>query len=184
MLPSSGNKETTKFREYYGEQSSSAGHSIFPNSFRDRMVGISKGVWLATSEYASNLRKIRRCKGGLDDTSVNSQNGDDDAGKEKRGKLVHVTHSHKYHQHHKQQEGRAINPHVVQHGCRLLQGIIAVEDGCLGGNVHLRGGKNESHVTCGLVRGVKIKKRCGVGTMVARDTPIRSLLLLRGAVAE
>lgn len=60
-----------------------------------------------------HVREVWWSKGRLDGTSVDSQNGHNYTGQEKWGKLIHIAYADEYHQDHEDQEGGAIDTHVI-----------------------------------------------------------------------
>lgn len=80
-----------------------------------------------------------RGKRRLDGPSIDGQDGHNDTGQEKRGKLVHIAHADEYHQYQENQESCAIDTHVIKHGCRFFESILTAKDGSPGNNIHLPG---------------------------------------------
>lgn len=60
-----------------------------------------------------HLREIGRLNAGLDDSSVDGQNGEDDAGQKHQGQLVHILDANKYDSGHGGQQDGPIHAHVI-----------------------------------------------------------------------
>lgn len=93
-----------------------------------------------TSESKNHLREDRGVDGGLDDPSINSQDGEDDAGQEDQRQLVNIFHPHKHHQCHEAQHNGAVHPHVVEESRFRLRPLQALDlkDGCLRNDINLK----------------------------------------------
>lgn len=88
----------------------------------------------------SHSREDRGVKGGLDDSSINSQDGEDDTGQEDQCQLVYILDPHKHHQSHEAQNNGPVHPHVVEESCLCLRPLQALDlkNGRLRNDVYLR----------------------------------------------
>lgn len=86
------------------------------------------------------VREVRRLDGGLDDSSIDSQDGENDAGQKHQSQLVDILYANKHHCGHGGQQDGPVHAHVVKQGSlrfgtfQALQG----EDGCFGNYVDLK----------------------------------------------
>ncbi|RLW01229.1 hypothetical protein DV515_00008240 [Chloebia gouldiae] len=83
-------------------------------------------------------RKFRWIKDGLDSSSINGQDGYHYTGQEEGGKFVHILHTYEHHHCHQDEEHRAIDPHVVQHGTGCIVGTRGMKNCCLWHNICLK----------------------------------------------
>lgn len=99
----------------------------------------------AQGSVRSDLRENRGFKGRLDDPSIDSQDGQNDAGQEDQSQLVDIFDPHKHHRGHETEHNGAIHAHVVQHRCLHISPLqtLHLKNGCLGEDVDLEKGKME-----------------------------------------
>lgn len=93
-----------------------------------------------TNKKKSHLREDRRVDGSLDDSSINSQDGEDDTGQEDQCQLVDIFDAHKHHHCHEAQDNGTIHPHVVEESRLSLRPLQALnlENGCLRNDINLK----------------------------------------------
>lgn len=60
-----------------------------------------------------HVREVWRGERRLDGSCIDGQDRYNDTGQEKGGKLVHVAYTDEHHQYHEDQEGCAIDTHVI-----------------------------------------------------------------------
>lgn len=86
------------------------------------------------------LREHWRIDGGLDDTGVDGQDGENDTGQKNQGQLVDIFDADKHHRGHRGQQDGPVHAHVVQQGGLRLGPLQALQrkDGCFGRYVDLK----------------------------------------------
>lgn len=111
---------------------------------RIRAIGVCKsGLFILYSVVFLGghcLREVRRFDGSLDDSSVDSQDGQDDTGQKDQGQLVDILYANKYHRGHGGQQDGPIHTHVVKQGglCFGTFQALQGEDGRFGHYVDLK----------------------------------------------
>lgn len=91
------------------------------------------------------LREDRGVDSSLNDSSINSKDGENDAGQEDQRQFIHIFDSNKHHQSHQAQHNGAIHPHVVEESrlCLCPLQALQLEDGRLRNDINLKGWKEE-----------------------------------------
>lgn len=95
-----------------------------------------------------DLREVWRLKNGLDDSGVNGQDRQNDAGQEDKRQLVDVLHANKDDHRHQCQAARAVNTHVVEQGVRSILLLLRHKDGGFRHDVSLKKRKVAYWNTC------------------------------------
>lgn len=93
---------------------------------------------LSSQTSPAHLREFWWVSHGLDCPGIDGDNGDNDAGKEKRGQLVDIFDSYENHHSHQSETDRTVDSHVVQHGTVTPKGVCGMKDGCLGHQIFLK----------------------------------------------
>lgn len=75
----------------------------------------SGSLWalMLSGDCVLHSREVRWVKDGLDDTSIDGEDGENDTGQEHKRQLVDIFHPHKNDHRHQHQAGCAINAHVI-----------------------------------------------------------------------
>lgn len=68
---------------------------------------------IMVSQRDRHIREVWRGKRRFDGSSIDGQDGHNDTGQKKWGKLVHIAYADEYHQNHEDQESCAIDTHVI-----------------------------------------------------------------------
>lgn len=115
-------------------------HTLETRKEEKNINSITNELFSANGHGRRCLREHWRIDGGLDDTSVDGQDGENDTGQKNQGQLVDIFDADKHHRGHRGQQDGPVHAHVVQQGGLRLGPLQALQrkDCCFGQYVDLK----------------------------------------------